>query len=747
MKLIGQIEKIIFESDGFFIALLASGEKISGHYHESSIASIENAAVTLEGEYVDHPKYGRTFRFHSLIVNQHELFFFLNRVVKGFPKKVTAELIETFGEAGLIDILDNDIEKLAEFSGIKHKRLERIQARWKQFRSMRELGTFLAPFDVTPALITTIAGAMKEVSDPVAAIRRNPYILTKIEGIGFRRADGLALKMGMDAQDGRRIACAMDYAIERRCEREGNSSITKVQLYHELDLLLQDAAVTPQYGSVLAERIGDGSIVMLGDELLSPARLYDAERFIHETLRRRTAIKGEPLTEELEAFLAQAPFTPGDEQRAAVEALNGGVNVLCLVGYAGTGKSTTAKLLLDLLAMRCGREQIVTCALSGIASQRIGEVSGYESATIQSLLVRFEERDYMPYKAVLIDEASMISTPLFARLLGKCHRDATIIIVGDDAQLPPIGAGDVLGDMIRHGLLPVVKLTKIYRQNEDQAIALIANEIRQGILSDLHGAYRDFHFFPLAGRDFAEREQHAQAILTTLAEKAMAAIPQARALLKEKRLHAYLTYFQVITPIKGGMLGTEHLNRVLQSYFNPSPRQTVLRGERQYGLMDKVVHTKNENLPSWTLEGYKANAPSEPRRIYNGMSGLLFRIDEEAEQVFVVYPLEEVVVSYEYSQLVSHLMLSYALTVHKVQGMEYDTIVLPVTFAHAVMLGRKLLYTAVTRAKQQCHIVGDPEAFAHAVRKDDAVSRQTVLQYLAAASGGNLRRVVDPERE
>ena len=185
MKLIGRIEKIIFESDGFFIALLASGEKISGSYFDSSVASIENAAVTLEGEYAEHPKHGRTFRFHTLRVNQHELFFFLNRVVKGFPKKLTAELIEKFGEAGLVDILDNDIGKLADFSGIKQKRLARIQSRWKQFRSMRELGGFLAPFGVTPELITTIAGALKEVGDPVAAIRRNPYILTTVAGIGF----------------------------------------------------------------------------------------------------------------------------------------------------------------------------------------------------------------------------------------------------------------------------------------------------------------------------------------------------------------------------------------------------------------------------------------------------------------------------------------------------------------------------------------------------------------------------------
>jgi len=731
MKLIGQIEKIIYESEGFFIALLASGEKISGHYYDSSIDSIENAAVTLEGEYVEHPKYGRTFRFHTLTVNQHELFFFLNRVVKGFPKKVTAELIEKFGEAGLVDILDNDIEKLTEFAGIKQKRLERIQARWKQFRSMRELGSFLAPFDVTPTLMTTIAGALKEVSDPVAAIKRNPYILMRVEGIGFKRADELALKMGLDAKDERRIACAMDYAVATRCERDGNSCLERSELFGELDRLLGDHSVANQYDLILAQQVAEGTVHMLGEMLLSPSRLYEAEKFIFDELRRRSKKCEAPIVQDLAAFLDAAAFAPGDEQRQAIDTLNGGVNAMCLVGYAGTGKSTTSKLLLDLLALRHGREQIITCALSGIASQRIGEVSGYESATIQSLLVRFEERDTMPYRVVLVDEASMINAPLFARLLSKCHRDAALIIVGDDAQLPPIGAGDVLGDIIRFGLLPVAKLTRIYRQNDGQAIATIANAIRQGSMPDLYAEYDDFHFIPLPNGVYPDREEHADAVLAALAGKALSKIPAARELLKQKKLYEYLTFFQVISPMKGGALGTRNLNRVLQTYFNPSPRQTVQRGEQSYALMDKVVHTKNDNLPSWTLQGYKDEAPSEPRRIFNGMIGLLFRLDEEAEQVYVVYPLEALVVCYEYSQLTSYLMLAYALTVHKVQGMEYANVVMPMSFSHAVMLERKLLYTAITRAKEDCTLIGEHEAFSNALRRNNTQTRHTVIQHLA----------------
>ena len=467
MKLIGQIQKIIYENDGFFIALLASGEKISGSYHETDVSALEHAAVTLEGEYVEHPRHGRSFAFESLSVNQNELFFFLNRVVKGFPRKVTAELIETFGEEGLVEILDHDIGRLKEFAGIKTKRLERIQDRWQQFRGMRELGSFLAPYGVGPALIGQIFAAMKGVQNPVERIRNNPYVLANASGIGFRRADAIALKLGVARQAPERIGAAMDFAIQSRCEKEGNSCLDKASLFSALDELLQSPEVRPEYAAVLHERIAEGGIYPLGEDLFAPARLYEAETFIFDELRRRAKQRDEPILDDPEPFLRQTQPPLGDEQREAVLTVNSGVKLLCLVGYAGTGKSTTSRTLLQLLSTRYERSTIMTCALSGIASQRIAETTGYESATIQSLLVRFEEKEVMPYSVLLIDEASMINSSLFARLLAKCDRDTVIILVGDDAQLPPIGAGDVLGDILALDLAPVVKLTRIYRQSEE----------------------------------------------------------------------------------------------------------------------------------------------------------------------------------------------------------------------------------------------------------------------------------------
>ncbi len=741
--LIGQIDKIIFEQEGFFIGVLKTGEKIQGEYHESEVSNLVDAAVTLKGEYTEHKKHGKSFLFESITVNQNELFFFLNRVVKGFPKKVTADLIEKFGNEGLVDILDNDIEKLLEFKGIKKKRLAKMQARWKQFRSLRELGSFLSPFGVTPGILSIIAGAMKEVQNPAEKIKNNPYILTSIRGIGFKRADEIALNMGIDPMSDKRISSAMDFALNEYCDQQGNSCVEKSLLFEKLDELLNFSGQNSTYDVVLLERVNEGSIYPLANHRYAPDRLYEAEKFLFDEFKRRAKVDNGLIVKDLDTFVEKGGLTLGVQQREAVEVINSGKGILCLVGYAGTGKSTTARTILDVLSQRYKAESVITCALSGIASQRIAETTGYASATIQSLLVKFEDKDFLPYEVVLIDEASMINSMLFARLLSKVSRDAVIIIVGDDAQLPPIGAGDVLSDLLRLELTPIVKLTKIYRQSEEQAIALIANDIRQGVIPDYNQAYDDFSFIHVEIENYyarranatqaelAElRQENAEGVIREIMHKAVSYIPKARRYLAQKEIKEYLNYFQVITPMKGGTLGVDNLNTVLQSYFNPKPKQVVKKGEREYRLMDKVVHTKNENMPSWNMEGFKEGAESSERRIFNGMGGLLFKIDEEEELVYVFYPNEDTVVQYSYDQLKSHLMLSYALTIHKVQGMEYDVVVMPMSFSHFIMHNTKLLYTAITRAKHKCYIIGEGAAFESACKRLEVTKRDTVMAEL-----------------
>ena len=746
--LIGQIDRILFEDEGFFIAVLKAGEKISGTYYESDVKNLKGSAITLKGHWEEHKKYGKTFKFDFLKVNQNELFFFLNKIIKGFTQKLSAELIEHFGAEKLVEILDNDIEKLLEFKGIKEKRLKKIQNSWKQFRSMRELGEFLSPYDVSPALLTTIATAMKDVEKPCTKIKDNPYILTSINSIGFKRADELALKMGVERENEGRVSAAMDYVLLDYCEQNGNSCIAKEILFSGLDELLGFSDKHNLYEAALIERVAEQSIVIMKNDRVSPARLYDAEKFLYDTFISRAKLDSGGFVKDLDKFLEESELKLGEQQKEAVSQINAGASILFLVGYAGTGKSTTSKTILDLLATRYDSKEIMTCALSGIASQRISDTTGYESATIQSLLIKHEKQDKFPYSVVLIDEASMINSSLFARLMAKISNKAIVIIVGDDAQLPPIGAGNVLSDALTLELAPIVKLTKIYRQSEEQAITLIANEIRVGHVPEYRKKYDDFEFVDVSIQNYYAlknqlsqdelknlRDENSNAIVTEIVHRVVESIEKARYRLKNKQIKEYLNYFQVITPMKGGILGSNNLNKVLQEYFNPNPKKCVKRGELEFRLMDKVVHTKNENMTSWSGDGFKMGEDSNQRRIFNGMSGLLFKIEEDDEQLFVFYPNEDVVVVYEYEELKSHLMLSYALTIHKVQGMEYDIVVIPMSFTHFIMHNTKLIYTAITRAKHKCILVGEGGAFESACKKIEITRRDTVLLELLEKKG------------
>ena len=252
----------------------------------------------------------------------------------------------------------------------------------------------------------------------------------------------------------------------------------------------------------------------------------------------------------------------------------------------------------------------------------------------------------MPYKVVLIDEASMINSLLFARLVSKIDSDATIIIVGDDAQLPPIGAGSPLSDFISLSIAPTVTLTHIYRQRCDQAIALIANDVRQGVIPAYQNTYDDFTFTnvdisnryalknSLSSSEFDEvLHTNAQNILASIASATLEHLPLSRSHLETKRIKEYLNHFQVISPMRGNALGVDNLNTLLQEYFNPNPKKKIKTHRGEFRLFDKVVHIRNENMPTHTTDEFKEQNDPVERRIFNGMCGLLFKIDEDDEQL------------------------------------------------------------------------------------------------------------------
>ncbi|PLY11224.1 MAG: exodeoxyribonuclease V subunit alpha [Arcobacter sp.] len=750
-KLSGTLKKVLFSNKdtGFCIAVLDNDQKICGTYFDTDIEKIVGENIILMGNWVTHKKYGIQFAFDTLELKEQELYFFLTKIVKGIGRKVALELLEKYTEEELVEVLNNKPEELLSFKGIREKKLSTIKASWQKFKHLRELGSFLSKFGVTSNLITKIYSEFSEVENLIEVIQKNPYVLIRIKGIGFKRADEIAKALGIDEKSDFRIMACMNYTLREYCDNNGNSSIDKYHLFRLLDEALRFQNEEMLYENALTKMELEEDIYKTKENRYAPSMLYFAEKRVLEFFRaRENDMYLKKIVSNIDEYLDKREkslgFTLSSEQRKAVELINEGHKTLFLIGYAGTGKSTSSRAILELLQEINSYDDIIAIALSGIAAQRIADTTGYNSSTIQSLFVKHKENEYFPYKVILLDEASMVNSVMFYQIISKIGQDTIFIIVGDDGQLPAIGAGNILSDSINHELAPICKLTKIYRQNENQAIAVIANEIRQGNVPEYNGNYEDFKFLDvsisnyyasknsLGQNDFSNlRGQNSEQILSMILNISSAYIKEFYTLIKDKNISKALILFQIITPMKGGMLGVENLNNQLQKIFNSSREESKQTKLYEYKLSDKVIHIKNENMQSQTMQMYRTGSSEYlERRVFNGQLGLIIKLDFEESKCIVLYPNDDMVVFYNFDDLDSLLSLAYCLTIHKTQGMEYDNALIPMSFSHYIMHNTKLLYTAITRAKSMCYIVGEEDAFKGACKRIETTKRESVINDL-----------------
>lgn len=750
-KLSGVLKKVLYKNieNSYCIAVLDNNQKICGSYFDTDIEKIVGEEVVLVGNWITHKKYGVQFAFNTLELKEQELYFFLTKIVKGISKKIAVELLEKYSEDELVEILNDKPSELLQFKGIKEKKLTTIISSWQKFKHLRELGSFLAKFKISSNLITKIYSELGEVPNLIEELQKNPYMLIRIKGVGFKRADEIAKELGIDERSDFRIMACLNYTLREYCDNNGNSSISKELLYRLLDEALNFTDQAILYENSLNAMLSKEEIYQTILDRFSPSMLYYSEKKIIEFFKMRENEKAlKKIVANFKEYLKKKESTLGfilsEEQEKAVELINNGHNTLFLIGYAGTGKSTSSRAILELLEEIVSYDDIITIALSGIASQRISDTTGYKSSTIQSLFVKHKEHDYFPYRVILLDEASMVNSVMFYQIISKIKDDTIFIIVGDDGQLPAIGAGDVLADSIKYELAPICKLTKIYRQNENQAIAVIANDIRQGEVPDYKQNYEDFRFVDvsisnyyaskntMAQNEFSNlRIDNSEMILNNIINISATYIEEFYSLIKNKNISQALILFQLITPMKGGLLGVENLNIQLQKLFNSSREQSIKKRIYEYKLSDKVIHIKNENMKAQTMTMYKQNSSDfVEKRVFNGQLGLVIKLDFEEKKCIVLYPNDDMVVFYDFSELDNLLSLAYCLTIHKTQGMEYEHALIPMSFSHYIMHNTKLLYTAITRAKKMCYIVGEENAFKSACKRIETTKRETVINDL-----------------
>jgi exodeoxyribonuclease V alpha subunit len=708
--LAGLVERVTFHNleSGFCVL------RVNARGHREPITVIGHAAMISAGEFVqisggwvNDRTHGLQFRASFLKASPPATLEGIERylasgMIRGIGPVYARRLVRTFGE-GVFDLIERQPERLREVAGIGGKRAERIIAGWAEQKVVREIMLFLHANAVGTSRAVRIYKTYG--ADAVQVISENPYRLARdIRGIGFRTADQIAAKLGIAKTALIRVRAGISYALAEAMD-EGHCGLPVEQLTRLTGALLEvseDLIATAltlelEAGAVVADQLEDRRCVFL-------AGLYRAEQAISEKLRRLSASR--PPWPQIDAGKALAwveartGLVLAESQRQAVQlALRS--KVLVITGGPGVGKTTLVNSILKIL--RAKQLQVTLCAPTGRAAKRLSESTGLEAKTIHRLLetdprtrvFRRNEEHPLACDLLVADEASMIDVPLMRSLLRALPDTAGLLLVGDVDQLPSVGPGQVLADVISAGLVPVVRLTEVFRQAAGSRVITNAHRINRGHMPDLakSDGLSDFYFIEVAGP-----EDGGARIVAVVRDR----IPQVLGLDPIRDI-------QVLCPMNRGGLGARSLNIELQQALNPPGEHRVERFGWTFGPGDKVMQVEN----------------NYHREVYNGDLGIVQHLDHDEGELVVAF--EGRAVRYGFGEL-DELVLAYATTIHKSQGSEYPVVVIPLTTQHYPMLARNLLYTGVTRGKRLVVLVGQRRALAIAVRNHGARHRWSKLR-------------------
>lgn len=764
------VEKTLFYSpdSGYIVLKTKNGSIITGVHTGSN--NLDGLSISASGLWQEHKTYGMQFVAGEIEITEEPLFYFLTKIVKGIGPKIARSLLNKFGAQRFEKILNESPSDLANIKGIKTKKAEKIIESWRQFKHLKAATEYLSPFGVTSSMVARIYSHFQDSIEKgqfslVDNLKKNIYITTKVPGIGFKTADKVALSTGIDPFCSERLESCIEYIVYKYTNDEGNSCMDidlLVQKVEEESAIQNEEELKKVDASIISNAVSSMSamekLYLIDARTVTLPFLKHCEEQIYNIMLNKTRKMGVPLISNIEKYIkekeAELGFSFAQKQKTAIEEVNIGRKAFLLSGYAGTGKSTISKAILDLYHGFYSHSEIMCCALSGIASDKIRKTSGYQAATIQSLLVKAymsENSDgTLPYKVLLVDECSMINSETMYKLLKTLGKDSSVILVGDPAQFPPIGAGNPFSDLIECKQIAAIELTQIYRQSENSVITYFANQIREAQMPDGFDkeGFEDWDFrsididgyWALKKKVEAKEAQKSELeaarndnnerialnIQNIFAQKAK----EMSSFLHKKEIGKYLSCLQIVTPMKNGILGTNNLNNLIQGTINKrtNKNQVLDCGQFNISLFDKVIHLTNKMMDCCSPLEFKNGDAMYKIRIYNGMLGMVFKIIQEDELMYVYFPADDLVVEYSFQEATEMLGLAYALTGHKTQGSQFHTVIVPITYSHYVMSNIKMLYTMITRAEKKVILVGESSAFKTGCKRKDVTARDTIMK-------------------
>ena len=720
-ELSGQIERITFtnEESGFTIARV----KVHGRRKLVTVVGVLMAPtpgeiLDMRGEWAHHPRFGEQFKLASYRTRVPATVYGIRKylgsgLIKGLGPVMAGRIVDQFGQKTL-DIIENDIEQLAKVEGIGEKRIAMITRAWDAQREIRDVMLFLQSHGVSSGYATKIFKQYGNRS--IAVVRENPFRLAAdIYGIGFVIADQIAAKLGIDKNAAMRVEAGILYVLHQLSD-DGN-------VYYPYEPLISKSCeiLEVERESVISAlgRLAVDRIIVMEDfndvegavnknhKAVYLAKFHLCETSIARRLKMLGAapksIRDVDSSKAIDWVHGQLAITLAEKQ---VEAVRRAIDskVMIITGGPGTGKTTIINAVLKIYAKL--RTKIMLAAPTGRAAKRMSEATGYEAKTIHRLLEfslqkgGFQRNEDRPLDCdvLIIDEASMIDTILMYHLLKAIPPFATFILVGDVNQLPSVGAGNVLNDIIGSSAVPAVALDKIFRQARTSQIIVNAHKINEGTVPFLNTAgsnieQTDFYFI---------EQDDPDKVLDIILKLTTDRIPQ-------RFGYDPIGEIQVLTPMHRGVVGAGNINQKLQEALNPG-QEGIARGDRAFRVNDKVMQIRN----------------NYDREVFNGDIGRISAIQWEAKAVIIDFDGRDV--EYEFSDL-DEIVPAYAVSVHKSQGSEYPAVIVPIVTQHYILLQRNLIYTAVTRGKKLVVLVGSRKAVAIAVGNNKTQKRFTRLKF------------------